>query len=72
MVSHVDISENARSKFQIIQPVLNHVAYADHASQLAVVKHRHVAYAMASHQVHQVGEIIPEGRGDQAMRHDVL
>jgi hypothetical protein len=70
--SNVDIAENARFKFQITQPVFNHVAYADNASQLAVAKHRHVAHAMASHQVHQVGEIIPEGRGDQAVRHDLL
>jgi hypothetical protein len=25
------------------------------------VKHRHVAHAMAGHQAHQVGEIIPNG-----------
>jgi hypothetical protein len=70
--SNVDIAEDARFKFQIIQPVFNHVAYADNASQLAVANHRHVAHAMASHQAHQLGEIIPEGRGDQAVRHDVL
>ena len=70
--SNVDIAEDARFKFQIIQTMFNHVAYADNAGQLAVVKHRHVAHAMASHQVHQVGEIVPEGRSDQAVRHDVL
>ena len=52
VVSNVDIAEDARFKFQIIQPVLNHVAYADDASQLAGVKHGHVAYAMAGHQAH--------------------
>jgi CBS domain-containing protein len=70
MASNVDIAEDARFKFQIIQPVLNHVAYADNASQLAV--HRHVAHPMARHQAHQVGEIIPKGCGNQAVRHDVL
>ena len=60
MASTVDIAEDARFKFQIIQPVFNHVAYADKTSQLAVAKHRHVAHAMAGHQTHQVGEIIPE------------
>ena len=67
MASNVDIAEDARFKFQIIQPVFNHVAYADNASQLAVAKHRHVAHAMAGHQAHQVGEIIPEGRGGAAL-----
>jgi hypothetical protein len=43
--------------------VLNHVAYADNANQLAVAKHRHVAHVMACHQPHQMGGIIPEGRG---------
>ena len=52
--------------------MFNHVAYADNAGQLAVVKHRHVAHAMASHQVHQVGEIVPKETRDQAVRHDVL
>ena len=72
MASNVDIAEDARFKFQIIQPVLHHVAYAYNANQLAVAKHRHVAHSMAGHQAHQVGEIIPEGRRDQAVRHDVL
>ena len=72
VASNVDIAEDVRFKFQIIQAVLNHVAYADNANQLAVAKHRHVAHAMAGHQAHQVGEIIPERRGDQAVRHDVL
>src|SRR5215472_17627031 len=72
MASNVDIAKDARFKFQIIYPVFNHVADADNASQLAVAKHRHVAHAMAGHQAHQAGEIIPEGRGDQAVRHDVL
>ena len=53
MASNVDIAEDARFKFKIIQTMFNHVAYADNASQLAVAKHRHVAHAMASHQVHQ-------------------
>jgi hypothetical protein len=52
VASNVDIAENARFKFQIIQPVLNHVTYADNASQLAVAKHRHVAHAVAGHQAH--------------------
>jgi hypothetical protein len=52
VASNVDIAEDARFKFQIIQPVLNHVTYADNAGQLAVAKHRHVAHAMAGHQVH--------------------
>ena len=52
VASNVDIAENARFELQIIQPVLNHVTYADNASQLAVAKHRHVAHAMAGHQVH--------------------
>jgi hypothetical protein len=56
MASNVDIAEDIRFKFQIIQPVLNHVAYADNASQLAVAKDRHMAHAMASHQAHQVGD----------------
>ena len=72
MASNVDIAKDARFKFQIIQPVLNHVAYADNASQFAVAKHRHVAHAMAGHQAHQVGEIILKGCRDQAVRHDVL
>jgi hypothetical protein len=72
VASNIDIAEDARFKFQIIEPVLNHVAYADNASQLAAANHRHVAHTMASHQAHEVGEIIPEGRGDQAVRHDVL
>ena len=63
MCSNVDIAEDARFKFQVIQPALNHVAYADNASQLAIANHRQVAHAMASHQAHQVGEIIPEGGG---------
>ena len=41
MASNVDIAEDARFKFQIIQPVLNHIAYANNANQPAVVKHRH-------------------------------
>ncbi len=45
MASNVDIAEDVRFKFQIIQAVLNHVAYADNANQLAVAKHRHVAHA---------------------------
>src|SRR5437763_947813 len=52
VASNVDIAENARFKFQIIQPVLNHATYADNASQLAVAKHWHAAHAMAGHQVH--------------------
>ena len=72
MAGYVRISEHVRFKFQIIQPVLDHVAYADKPSQFAVAKYRHVAHAMAGHQMHQMGEIIPEGRGDQAVRHDVL
>src|SRR6516164_710025 len=72
VANNVDIAQDARFKFQIIQPVFNHVAYADNASQLAVAKHRHVAHAMMGHQAHQVGEIIAKGRGDQAMRHDLL
>jgi hypothetical protein len=52
VASNVNIAENARFKFQIIQPVLNHVTYADNASQLAVAKHGHVAHAMAGHQAH--------------------
>ena len=47
VASNVDIAENARFKFQIIQPVLNHVTYADNANQLAVAKHRHVAHAIS-------------------------
>ena len=31
-----------------------------------------MGHAAAGHQAHQVGEIIPEGRGDHAVRHDVL
>ena len=58
MASNVGIAEDVRFKFQIIQPVLNHVAHADNASQLAIAKHRHMAHAMAGHQAHQVGEII--------------
>jgi hypothetical protein len=72
VASNVDIAEDARFKFQIIQPVLNHIAYADNASQLAVVNHRHVTHVMAGHQAHEVSEIIPEGRGYQTVRHDVL
>jgi hypothetical protein len=34
VASDVDIAENARFKFQIIQPALNNVTYADNASQL--------------------------------------
>jgi hypothetical protein len=68
----VDIAKDARFKFQIIQPVLNYVAYAYHASELAVAKHRHVAHAMAGHQVHHMREIISEGGSNQAVRHDVL
>ena len=71
MRSNVDIAKDVRFKFKIIQPVFNHVAYADNASQLAVAKHRHVAHA-GGHQAHYVGEIIPKGCGDQAVRHDVL
>jgi hypothetical protein len=32
VASNVDIADDARFKFQIIQPVLNHVSYADNAS----------------------------------------
>jgi len=63
VASNVDIAEDTRFKFQIIQPVLNHVAYADNSSQLAAAKYRHVAHAMAGHQAHQGGENIPQGRG---------
>jgi hypothetical protein len=31
MASNVGIAKDARFKFQIIQPVLNHVAHADNA-----------------------------------------
>ena len=48
MASNVDIAEHVRFKFQIIKPVLNDVAYADNASQLAVAKHRHMPHAMAA------------------------
>jgi hypothetical protein len=34
--SNVDIAEDARFKFQIIQTMFNHVAYADNACQLAL------------------------------------
>jgi hypothetical protein len=49
--SNVDIAKHARFKFQIIQPVFNHVAYADNASQLAVAKHRHVAQMLSTFMV---------------------
>ena len=40
MAGNVDIAEDARFKFQIIQPVLNHVAYTNNANQLAVANYR--------------------------------
>ena len=61
MTSDVHITKDARFKFQIIQPVLNEIAYADNASELAIAKHRHMSHATSGHQAHQVGEIIPEG-----------
>ena len=73
MASDVDIAENARFKFQIIQPALNNVTYADNASQLTPHGGHHApvqnAGLLAQHpadnekrfdQRHQVGEVLDE------------
>jgi hypothetical protein len=67
MVSDVRVAQNIGFKFQVIQPVLNDIANADDPRQLPVVKHRHVAHAVAGHQFHHPVEIVVGSHGDQAV-----
>jgi len=47
----VDITQDVRLKLQILQSMLDHIADADDTDKVAVAQNRHVAHAMAGHQL---------------------
>jgi hypothetical protein len=52
MRADVGIAQDFGLELQIVQTMLDHIADADDTGELAVAQHRHVAHAMARHQVH--------------------
>ena len=59
--SNVGIAQDVGLEFQIVQTMFDHVADANYTGELAVMDHRHVAHAVAGHQVHHVRDSF--GRG---------
>src|SRR5262249_11322580 len=48
---HVGIAQDVGLTLQILQTVLDYITDADDTGELAVAQHRHVAHAMARHQL---------------------
>src|SRR6516162_7933967 len=69
---HVGITQDVGLTLQILQTVLNYITDADDTGKIAVAQHRHVAHAMARHQLHHATDTLVRGHGDHAVSHDFL
>jgi hypothetical protein len=63
---HVGIAQDVGLTLQILQTMLDHITDANDTRELAVAQHRHVADAMASHQLHNATDALVGGYGDHA------
>src|SRR5262245_22042968 len=58
---HVSITQDVSLTLQILETVLDYITDADDAGELSVAQHRHVAHAMARHQVHHATDTLVRG-----------
>src|SRR5580693_6462370 len=68
---YVCVPQDIRFGFQIFQPMLDDVADADDADELAIVSHRQMAHAVIRHQAHRALQAIAGRNLDDGMGHDV-
>jgi hypothetical protein len=68
----VRITQDVSLNLQILQTVLDYITDADDSGELAIAQHRHVAHAMARHELHHVIDTLVGGHGDHAVSHDFL
>ena len=61
MRGHVGITQDVGLTLQILQTVLDYIADADDTGEIAVAQHRHVADAMAGHQLHHATDTLVRG-----------
>src|ERR1700726_2030485 len=66
---YVGVSQHVRFGFQILQPMLDDIADADDADELAVVDYRQMPYAMVRHQAHRALQAIAWRNLDHGVSH---
>jgi hypothetical protein len=65
--SDVGITQDVGLELQILQTVLDYIPDADDSGELAIAQHRHVAHAMARHELHHAIDTLVGGDGDHAV-----